>query len=94
MDIAKGIHKIKVVLEDRADNLNLIALKEKTQNMLVIIDNKVKKKDYRRFTRTPAWGPATKGKGVLLGHLPKLSEVAKEENKPADLGKCGEGAGL
>lgn len=79
LDKARGIADIKVVLEDGADDLDLIALAEKAQNILASRANKVPARDYNGPARSPARGPTQKGKMVPSGKTHKLNEIAKEE---------------
>lgn len=52
LDKANGITDIEVILEDRFDDLDLIALAEKLHNTLTTIANKVQGKEYRDRYRT------------------------------------------
>lgn len=78
-----------MVLEGRVDELDLIMLAEKAQNIMTTRANKVYRKECKRLVMTPARGPAIKGKVLALGRIRKLNEIADEEDF-ADLGECRE----
>lgn len=63
------------MLEDRADNLDLISLAEKAQNTLTIGINKVQ---HGGATRGGAWAPLPRGK-PQLHHPQKLNKIKEVE---------------